>query len=142
MILFFLIVNKQGRVRIRRNYQHCEESVREHRDTAVINKCLQRTNKQCNFFSHETMTVVYRKFTTLSLICGVTKEENELAVQELLNVFMDCLVSYFQNVSELDIVYNMERVYMILDEVIVNGSAAFTSKERVLIPLQLLDAGS
>ncbi|CAG5114766.1 unnamed protein product [Candidula unifasciata] len=141
MIQFILIVNKQGRVRIRRNYHHVEKNEQEQRDSAVINKCLTRTNKQCNYFSHEAVTIVYKRFTNLCLICGVTNE-NELAIQELLNVFMDCLGSYFQNVSELDIVYNMERVYMILDEIIVNGSIAFTSKERALIPLQLLDAGS
>ncbi|XP_059161128.1 AP-4 complex subunit sigma-1-like isoform X2 [Physella acuta] len=142
MILFCIIVNKQGRIRIRRNYQHIQEKEREQRETAIVKKVLMRDNKQCNFFSHGSITVVYKKYTTLSLICGVTKEENELAIQELLNVFMDCIVSYFHHVSELDIVHNMERIYIILDEIIVNGSIAYTSKERALIPLQLIDASS
>ncbi|KAI8788505.1 AP-4 complex subunit sigma-1 [Biomphalaria glabrata] len=101
-----------------------------------------RSKKQCNFFSHDNMTVVYKMFTTLTLICGTTKDENELAIQELLNVFMDCIATYFQHVSELDIVYNIERVYIILDELIANGCVAYTSKERALVPLQLIDAGS
>ncbi|BFZ07467.1 hypothetical protein BsWGS_10506 [Bradybaena similaris] len=105
MILFLLAVNKQGRVRIRRNYQHVEKNEQEQRDTVVITKCLTRTNKQCNYFSHETVTVVYKKFTNLCLICGVTKDENELAVQELLNIFMDCLVSYFQTVVSIIITF-------------------------------------
>ncbi|XP_055880918.1 AP-4 complex subunit sigma-1-like isoform X3 [Biomphalaria glabrata] len=138
MILFCFIVNKQGRIRLRRNYQHVQEKERELRDTAVINKCLMRSKKQCNFFSHDNMTVVYKMFTTLTLICGTTKDENELAIQELLNVFMDCIATYFQHV----IVYNIERVYIILDELIANGCVAYTSKERALVPLQLIDAGS
>ncbi|XP_055880920.1 uncharacterized protein LOC106062137 isoform X5 [Biomphalaria glabrata] len=59
-----------------------------------------RSKKQCNFFSHDNMTVVYKMFTTLTLICGTTKDENELAIQELLNVFMDCIATYFQHVPK------------------------------------------
>ncbi|CAL1527623.1 unnamed protein product [Lymnaea stagnalis] len=103
MILFCLIVNKQGRVRLRRNYQHIEEKERDVRDSLIISKCLTRTKKQCSFFSYDGMTIIYKSFTTLTLICGVTKDENELSIQELLNVFMDCLGSYFQHVSEMDV---------------------------------------
>ncbi|KAH9509144.1 AP-4 complex subunit sigma-1 [Bulinus truncatus] len=98
MIHFFLIANKQGRIRLRRNYQNVQENEREIRDASVINKCLVRSKTQCNFFSHDNMTIVYRKFTNLTLICGTTKDENELAIQELLNVFMDCIGAYFQHV--------------------------------------------
>ncbi|RUS81729.1 hypothetical protein EGW08_010483 [Elysia chlorotica] len=75
--------------------------------------------------------------------------QNELAIQELMNVFMDCLLAYFHHVSELDvsflrgqIIHNMDKVYIILDEVLTNGVVAYTSRERALLPLQLLDAGS
>ncbi|KAH9509148.1 AP-4 complex subunit sigma-1 [Bulinus truncatus] len=142
MIHFFLIANKQGRIRLRRNYQNVQENEREIRDASVINKCLVRSKTQCNFFSHDNMTIVYRKFTNLTLICGTSKDENELAIQELLNVFMDCIGAYFQHVTEMDIVYNIERVYIILDELIANGCVTYTSKDRALIPLQLIDAGS
>ena len=37
------------------------------------------------------------------------------------------------------IMFNLDRVYMILDEMIINGTVAQTSKERILIPVQLLD---
>ncbi|XP_005100519.1 AP-4 complex subunit sigma-1 [Aplysia californica] len=142
MIQFCVIANKQGRIRLRRIYEHIEEKNQHELELAVVGKCLSRSSKQCNFFYHDHLTVVYKKFTTLCFICVVTKDENELAMQEILNVFMDCLVAYFHHVSELDIVFNIEKVYLILDEIIVNGCVGFTSKERVLVPLQLLEAGS
>lgn len=101
-----------------------------------------RNNQECNFFGFDDQTVVYKRFTTLTLICGVSKDENELAIQEIMNVFMDCLLAYFHHISELDIIHNMDRVYMILDEIIINGDVAYTCKDRALLPLQLLDAGS
>ncbi|GFS24432.1 AP-4 complex subunit sigma-1 [Elysia marginata] len=75
MINFFLIVNKQGRVRIRRNYNHLEDKERERKESLVIGEVLTRDNKQCNYFIVEDETVVYKRFTTLTLICGVSKDE-------------------------------------------------------------------
>ncbi|GFO17287.1 Ap-1 complex subunit sigma-1 [Plakobranchus ocellatus] len=107
MIHFFLIVNKQGRIRIRRNYQHADDKERERRESFIIGECLKRNNSQSNFFSYENLTIVYKRFTALTLICGVSKDENELAMQELMNVFMDCLLSYFHHLSELDVSFEM-----------------------------------
>ena len=38
--------------------------------------------------------------------------------------------------------FNLDRVYMILDEMIINGTVAQTSRERILAPIQLMDSGS
>ena len=40
------------------------------------------------------------------------------------------------------IMFNLDRVYMILDEMIINGTVAQTSRERILAPIQLMDSGS
>lgn len=141
MIQFCLIANKQGKTRLRRVYRHVDQSLQSELELGVIRKCLSRTNNQCNNFYHESQTVVYKKFTTLCFICVATKDENELALQEILNMFMTCLNTYFNNVSELDIVYNVDKAYTILDEIIVHGSVGFTSVDRALLPLQLLEAG-
>ncbi|KAK3757380.1 hypothetical protein RRG08_058236 [Elysia crispata] len=93
----------EGRVRVRRNFNHIEDKEQEKRESDVIAEVLMRNSCQCNFFSFDDHTVVYKRCTTLTMICGVSKDENELAMQELMNVFMDCLQAYFHHISELDV---------------------------------------
>lgn len=38
------------------------------------------------------------------------------------------------------IIFNMDRVYMIIDEMIIDGQIAETCSSRILVPLQLMDA--
>jgi len=139
MIHFCLIANKQAIIRLKRVYHHIDKALQAEQELAIIRKCLSRANNQCNYFYHESLTIVYKKFTNLCFICAASKDENELALQEVLNVLMNGLNAYFNKVSELDIVYNCDKAYAILDEIIVHGCIAYTSMDRVLLPLQLLE---
>jgi hypothetical protein len=38
----------------------------------------------------------------------------------------------FEKVTELDLVFNLERVHMIMDELVANGLVLETNQERVL----------
>ncbi|XP_076442791.1 AP-4 complex subunit sigma-1-like [Babylonia areolata] len=139
MIKFFLIVNKLGQLRLCRYYEKTETHKYRESESSIINTCLRGKGKQCTVFHHEEIVIIYRKYVNLCLIAGITPDENELSVLELMHNFLETLNSYFENVCELDIMYNSDRVYMILDEMIVNGAVAQTSKERILAPLQLMD---
>ena len=46
---------------------------------------------------------------------------------------------YFENVCELDIMYNIEKAHYILDEMIMNWQIVETNKTLVLAPLYVLD---
>lgn len=46
---------------------------------------------------------------------------------------------YFENVCELDIMYNIEKAHYILDEMIMNGQIVETNKTLILAPLLVLD---
>lgn len=46
---------------------------------------------------------------------------------------------YFENVCELDIMYNIEKAHYILDEMIMNGQIVETNKTLILAPLYVLD---
>ena len=52
---------------------------------------------------------------------------------------MELLDSYFSNVCELDIVFNFNRVYMILDEYILAGEIEETSKKEILDRVKVLE---
>ncbi|XP_041355162.1 AP-4 complex subunit sigma-1-like [Gigantopelta aegis] len=139
MIRFLYIVNKQGQLRVCRYFEYVPDKKRSSLHTSVVRNCLNRNDKQCTFFEYEDFTVVYRKYVNLYFIAGITKEENELAVIELIHNFVETLNQYFGKVSELDIMYNQDRVYMLIDDMLLNGQAAETSRTRALVPLQLLD---
>ena len=44
--------------------------------------------------------------------------------------------SYFENVCELDIMFNLEKAHFILDEMVMNGCIIETNKANVLAPVQ------
>ena len=48
-------------------------------------------------------------------------------------------ISPFSNVCELDLMHNVERAHMILDEIVVNGFITESNRSRVLAPIAILD---
>ena len=58
--------------------------------------------------------------------------DNELVYLETIHLFVELLDSYFSNVCELDIVFNFNKVYAILDEYILAGEMQETSKKQIL----------
>ncbi|XP_022620456.1 AP-4 complex subunit sigma-1 isoform X2 [Seriola dumerili] len=110
MIKFVLMVNRQGQTRLSRYYQPVELSRRAALESDVVRCCLSRK-----------------------------KDQNELSIYELVHNFVEVLDKYFSRVSELDIMFNLDRVHIILDEMIQNGHIVETNKSRVLAPLTALD---
>nr|XP_046268133.1 AP-4 complex subunit sigma-1 isoform X1 [Scatophagus argus] len=93
----------------------------------------------CSFVEYKDFKLVYRQYAALYIVVGVTDSENELSVYELVHNFVEVLDKYFSRVSELDIMFNLDRVHIILDEMIQNGHIVETNKSRVLTPLTALD---
>lgn len=65
--------------------------------------------------------------------------DNELSYLETIHLFVELLDSYFSNVCELDIVFNFNRVYTILDEYILAGEIEETSKKEILERVKVLE---
>jgi AP-2 complex subunit sigma-1 len=51
---------------------------------------------------------------------------------ETIHLFVEMLDQYFANVCELDIVFNFNRVYAILDEYVLAGEVQETNKNLIL----------
>lgn len=68
--------------------------------------------------------------------------QNELSILEFIHNFVETLDRYFSNVCELDIMFNLDKVHMILDEMIVNGEILETNKNRILAPVSVLDTAN
>ena len=52
---------------------------------------------------------------------------------------METLDKYFENVCELDIMFNIEKAHFILDEMVANGYIIEMNKTNILNPLVLMD---
>uniref|UniRef100_UPI003AAD01D3 AP-4 complex subunit sigma-1 n=1 Tax=Centroberyx gerrardi TaxID=166262 RepID=UPI003AAD01D3 len=139
MIKFVLMVNRQGQTRLSRFYQPVDISRRSALEAEVVRGCLSRKRDQCSFVEYKDFRLVYRQYAALYIVVGVSDSENELSVYELVHNFVEVLDKYFSRVSELDIMFNLDKVHIILDEMIQNGHVVETNKSRILAPLAALD---
>lgn len=65
--------------------------------------------------------------------------DNELLMLELIHRYVEVLDKYFGSVCELDIIFNFEKAYFILDELIMAGEVQETSKKAVLKQIEFAD---
>uniref|UniRef100_H2TUI1 AP complex subunit sigma n=1 Tax=Takifugu rubripes TaxID=31033 RepID=H2TUI1_TAKRU len=135
MIKFLLMVNRQGQTRLSRYYHPVELGRRAQLEADVVRCCLGRTKDQCSFVEYKDFKLVFRQYAALYIVVGITDSENELAVYELVHNFVEVLDKYFSRV----IMFNLDRVHIILDEMIQNGQVVETNKSRILAPLTALD---
>ncbi|XP_059675726.1 AP-4 complex subunit sigma-1 isoform X1 [Gavia stellata] len=134
MIKFFLMVNKQGQTRLSRYYEHVEINKRTMLEAEVIKNCLSRSKDQCSFIEYKDFKLVYRQYAALFVVVGINETENEMAVYELIHNFVEVLDKYFSR-----IMFNLDRVHIILDEMVLNGCIVETNRNRILAPLFVLD---
>ncbi len=126
-----LIFNDYGKPRLVRFYDQTMES-----DTvmsAVYDSVRGRPGDACNIVEYgETDKIIYRHFASLFFCVVVDTAESELAILDLLQVFVYVLDKTFENICELDIVYGYERVNHVLNEVIMSGMVLETNSDVIL----------
>ncbi|KAI8090560.1 Longin-like domain-containing protein [Thamnidium elegans] len=139
MISFFLIVNRTGQTRFSRYYQSDIIKDRPTFELQVARSCITRKQSQTLFFSLKEHKIVYRTYASLYFIIGCDPEDNVFSLLELIQFSVECMDQYFEKVTELDLVYNLEKVHMIMDEIIVKGLILETNHDRVLDLVYALD---
>ena len=91
-----------------------------------------RDKKYTNFIEYNNYKLIYRRYAGLFFTIAVDVNDNELSYLETIHLFVELLDSYFSNVCELDIVFNFNKVYSILDEFMLAGEIEETSKREIL----------
>ena len=76
--------------------------------------------------------VTYRHYATLYFILISTATESPLALLDLIQVFVEALDRLFENVCELDLIFNFETLHAVLGEMIVGGVVIETGLDRVV----------
>ena len=132
MIHFLLMFSRQGKVRLQKWYDatSAKEKARTSRElTATI---LSRKAKMSNFLEWRDMKIVYKRYASLYFCMGIDSGDNELLALEMIHRYVELLDEYFESVCELDIIFNFEKAYFILDELILGGEMTETSKRNVI----------
>ena len=106
-IKFILMVNKQGQTRLAQYYQTLTITEKNALEGEIIRKCLIRGDSQCSFIEYQNYKVVYSRYASLYFIVGVSNDENELSIVELVRNLVETLDKYFQDVCELDVCFQL-----------------------------------
>ncbi|KAI8642123.1 AP complex, mu/sigma subunit [Parasitella parasitica] len=138
MIRFFLIVNRSCKTRFSRYYHDTVTQDKVAFELDVARQCITRKQNQTLFFSFHQDKIVYRVYASLYFIIGCDLEDNEFSMLELIQNCVECLDQYFEKVTELDLVFSLEKVHMIVDEMIVQGLILETNQERILASIYAL----
>jgi AP-1 complex subunit sigma 1/2 len=76
--------------------------------------------------------IVYRRYASLFFIAGCDSTDNELITLEVVHRYVEQMDKYYGNVCELDIIFNFQKAYFILDELLLAGEMQESSKKNVL----------
>ncbi|KAL8168246.1 hypothetical protein V2J09_009745, partial [Rumex salicifolius] len=102
-----------------------------------INSFAHCTQNVSNFVDVESIfgadsRLVYKHYATLYFVFVYDSAENELAMLDLIQVFVETLDRCFKNVCELDIVFNYSKMNTILEEIIFGGQVLETNSAEVI----------
>lgn len=139
MIRFFLLQNRHGKTRLAKYYTAVADDEKRRLEHEVSRLVLNRDPKYTNFVEFHTYKLVYRRYAGLYFTLCIDQADNELVYLETIHLFVEILDHFFQNVCELDLVFNFHKVYLVLDEFILSGYPQETSKKAIIERMKELD---
>ncbi|ODV69744.1 Adaptor protein complex sigma subunit [Hyphopichia burtonii NRRL Y-1933] len=140
-IHFILVLNRQGKTRLAKWFNNIYTAKDKTRFTNEIHRLISSRDLkyQSNFVEYQLNKLVYRRYAGLYFISSIDLIDSELSYLESLHFFVEILDIYFNNVCELDLVFNFYKLYMILDEIYLGGELQEILKQKILDRLQYLD---
>jgi AP-3 complex subunit sigma len=136
-----LVINIHGQVRLNKFYTDIPTSDYERISRECYQLISKRTDSMCNFVEGDLpwgpdSKLIYRHYATLFFIFAVDTTESELGILDLIQVFVESLDKCFENVCELDLIFHIDKVHHILDEVVLNGNVLETSLKEIVKNVQ------
>eukprot|EP00920_Eleutheroschizon_duboscqi_P016580 GHVT01039342.1.p1 GENE.GHVT01039342.1~~GHVT01039342.1.p1 ORF type:complete len:158 (+),score=26.93 GHVT01039342.1:326-799(+) len=140
MIKFLLLVSRQGKTRLCKWFLPIGPKERSKTLKEVTQLVLNHPAKLCNFLEWKEYKLVFKRYASLYFIACVDKDDNELITLEIIHHFVEILDRYFGNVCELDLIFNFQKAYFLLDELLISGELCEPSKKAVLRVVAAQDA--
>uniref|UniRef100_A0A665WFR1 AP complex subunit sigma n=1 Tax=Echeneis naucrates TaxID=173247 RepID=A0A665WFR1_ECHNA len=130
-IRFLLLFSRQGKLRLQKWFTPVPDREKKKVIRDMMTLVLSRPPRSCNFLQWKDLKIVYKRYASLYFCAGLEDQDNELLALEVLHRYVELLDKYFGNVCELDIIFNFEKAYFILDEFLMGGEVLETSKLAV-----------
>lgn len=127
-----LLFSRQGKLRLQKYFTAQTDKSKKKLSRDLISAILTRKPKMSSFLEWKDLKIVYKRYASLYFCCAVEQDDNELLVLEIIHRYVELLDKYFGSVCELDIIFNFEKAYFMLDELILGGELQETSKKSVL----------
>uniref|UniRef100_A0A914YHM9 AP complex subunit sigma n=1 Tax=Panagrolaimus superbus TaxID=310955 RepID=A0A914YHM9_9BILA len=139
MMHYMILFSRQGKLRLQKWYVAYPDKVKKKITRELVTMILSRKPKMCAFLEYKDMKVVYKRYASLYFCCAIDQSDNELLCLEIIHRYVELLDKYFGSVCELDIIFNFEKAYFILDEFLLAGEVQETSKKQVLKAISAQD---
>ncbi|XP_069752822.1 AP-1 complex subunit sigma-3a [Narcine bancroftii] len=128
---FMLLFSRQGKLRLQKWYTVLVDKEKKKITRELVQIVLSRQAKTCSFVEWRDLKIIYKRFASLYFCCAIEEQDNELLTLEIIHRYVELLDKYFGNVCELDIIFNFEKAYFILDEFLIGGELQDTSKHSI-----------
>lgn len=132
MIQYMLLFSRQGKLRLQKWYNPIDMRAKRRTTRELITMILSRKPKMCSFLEYRDQKIVYKRYASLFFCVAIDSGDNELLTLEIIHRYVELLDKYFGSVCELDIIFNFEKAYFVLDELLIAGEVQETSKKSVL----------
>merc|ERR1711935_739506 len=142
MIKAILIFNNQGKPRMTKFYQRYSESEQQAMIEEIFSLVSRREEGVCSFLEGGQLVggsdyrLIYRHYATLYFIFCVDSSESELGILDLIQVLVETLDRCFENVCELDLIFHVDKVHFILNEMIMGGMVLETNLQEIVSRFQ------
>lgn len=139
MMHFMLLFSRQGKVRLQKWFNAYPEKQKKKMIRDLVGQTLARKPKLCSFLEYKDLKIVYKRYASLYFLAAVEIDDNQLVTLEIIHRYVEILDKYFGSVCELDIIFNFEKAYYILDELLLGGEIQESGKKRTHEMIQAQD---
>lgn len=138
MIKAILVFNNHGKPRLSKFYQYYNEEIQQQIIKETFQLVSKRDDNVCNFLEGGSLIggsdykLIYRHYATLYFVFCVDSSESELGILDLIQVFVETLDKCFENVCELDLIFHVDKVHYILNELVMGGMVLETNMTEII----------
>ena len=131
MMHFLLLFSRQGKLRLQKWFNAYPDKQKKKIIRELVSLVLARKPKMCAFLEWKDLKIVYKRYASLYFLAAIEQDGNQLLTLEVIHRYVEVLDKYFGSVCELDIIFNFEKAYFILDELILGGEIQETNKRSI-----------
>jgi len=142
MIRAILVFNNHGKPRLSKFYTYYNEDMKQQIIRETFHLVSKRDDAVCNFLEGGSVIggadfkLIYRHYATLYFVFCVDSSESELGILDLIQVFVETLDKCFENVCELDLIFHVDKVHHILNEIVMGGMVLETNMSEILTHIE------